>query len=102
MVAMSESLAEGVAKSVAVGLPPLSEGVALDPALCSFMESCFGVGFGDVRIHTGPWAAAAARALGARAFTFGSEIVFGKGEFLPESPEGRRLLAHELVHVVQQ
>jgi hypothetical protein len=66
------------------------------------MESRFGVGFGDVRIHTGSHANIAARRLGARAFTLGTDIYFGNGAYRPETVEGRRLLAHELAHVVQQ
>lgn len=77
-------------------------GVPLDSSTRSFMESRFGLPLGDVRVHTGPWAAAAARTLGARAFTLGHDIVFGDGQYKPESVEGQRLLAHELVHVVQQ
>jgi hypothetical protein len=55
-----------------------------------------------VRVHSGARAAAAARAVDARAYTVGSEIVFGAGQYRPESPAGRRLIAHELGHVVQQ
>jgi hypothetical protein len=77
-------------------------GVPLDSSTRSFMESRFGLPFGDVRVHTGPWAATGARALHSRAFTLGHNIVFGEGQYAPESVEGQRLLAHELVHVVQQ
>ena len=58
--------------------------------------------FSAVRIHAGPAAAEAARGVQARAYTVGHDIVFGSGEFAPEQPAGRRLLAHELVHVTQQ
>jgi hypothetical protein len=61
-----------------------------------------GVDFGRVRIHHGPQAAAAARAVQSRAFTVGSHLVFGDGEFQPRSNAGQRLLAHELAHVLQQ
>ena len=77
-------------------------GVPLDPSTRSFMESRFGVALGDVRVHAGAGAAAAARALNARAFTFGPHIVFGDQQYEPQSIEGQRLLAHELVHVIQQ
>jgi hypothetical protein len=63
------------------------------------MEARFGVSFGDVRIHADTRAAAAAAALGANAFTHGRSISFGTGRYDPGSPEGRRLLAHELAHV---
>lgn len=55
----------------------------------------------EVRVHTGGEAAASARSIGARAYTRGSDVVFGGGEYAPHSPPGRRLLAHELAHVVQ-
>jgi len=66
------------------------------------MEGRFGLPFADVRIHHGPSASALAEWLNARAFTFGNNIVFGAGEYAPATPTGNRLLAHELVHVVQQ
>jgi hypothetical protein len=55
-----------------------------------------------VRVHTGPEASGAALALNANAFTVGSDIVFGEGQFAPGRRDGLRLLAHELVHTVQQ
>ncbi len=58
--------------------------------------------FSDVRVHTDPAAGRAAEALGASAFTSGRHIVFAPRAFDPASPSGRRLLAHELAHVVQQ
>lgn len=77
-------------------------GQPLSPPLRAFYESRFGADFGDVRLHTGGAASQAARAIGARAFTAGSDIAFRSGAFRPETQEGRRLLAHELTHVVQQ
>lgn len=67
-----------------------------------FMEDRFGRSFANVRVHTGERAAEAARSVAAKAFTIGSEIVFGAGRWAPETYEGKRLLAHELTHVVQQ
>ena len=64
-------------------------------------ESGFGQRLDGVRLHSGSSAAGAAAALQARAFTVGSDIVFGAGELAPETPSGQRLLAHELAHVVQ-
>jgi hypothetical protein len=81
---------------------PRAAGVPLDLSVKSVMESRFGLAFDEVRIHAGPWAASAARALSARAFTFGHDIFFADGEYAPQSDPGRLLLAHELVHVVQQ
>ena len=65
-------------------------------------EGRMGADFSDVRIHDGAGAAAAARGLGARAFTLGSDISFAAGQYRPGEPAGRRLIAHELAHVVQQ
>ena len=77
-------------------------GAPLSPDLRGFFEPRFGRSLGDVRVHTGPGAAEAARAVHARAFTTGRDIVFGGGEFAPHREPGRRLLAHELAHVFQQ
>jgi hypothetical protein len=77
-------------------------GLPLPDGVRGFMESRFQTSFEDVRIHAGERSAQAALSVAARAFTIGSEIVFGAGEFAVESTAGRRLLAHELSHVVQQ
>ena len=68
----------------------------------AFFEPRFCHEFGRVRIHTDPQSADSARALNARAYTLGTHIVFGAGRYVPEIAAGRRLLAHELTHVVQQ
>lgn len=68
----------------------------------SFFEPRFGVDFSKIRIHNDSQAAHLASSINAKAFTFGQNIAFGKGHYHPESSQGRRLLAHELVHVVQQ
>jgi len=65
------------------------------------LEPKLGAGLGDVRVHTGGDSATAATQLGARAFTTGSDVHFGAGQFAPGTKEGDRLLAHELTHVVQ-
>jgi hypothetical protein len=67
-----------------------------------FFEPRFGHDFSRVRIHTDSRAARLARSVNARAFTLGHDIVFGSGEYSPETREGKHLLAHELTHVVQQ
>jgi hypothetical protein len=67
-----------------------------------FFEPRFGADFSQVRVHAGGQAAEAARAVNARAFTLGRDVVFGAGEYQPRSTEGQRLLAHELTHVMQQ
>lgn len=66
------------------------------------MESRFGYDFGGVRIHTDGRAVASAQALRAQAYTLGWHIVFGREQPPTASPQGRRLLAHELTHVAQQ
>jgi len=77
-------------------------GDPLPEATRSFFEPRFGHDFSRVRVHTDGQAADAARAVHARAYTLGSNIVFGPGEYVPGTTEGKRLLAHELTHVVQQ
>jgi hypothetical protein len=79
-----------------------SHGTPLDPGVRRDMEPLFGHDFGSVRVHTGEQAAASADAVDASAYATGSNIVFGRGQFAPETAPGRRLLAHELAHTVQQ
>ena len=67
-----------------------------------FFEPRFGYDFSNVRLHTDSKAAETARALRARAFTFGSHIAFGAGDYLPQTASGRRVMAHELAHIIQQ
>ena len=77
-------------------------GHALDPQLQREFQPRFGRDLGAVRVHTDPRAAESARSIHARAYTYGSHIAFGTGQYSPHSTDGRRLLAHELTHVVQQ
>ncbi len=77
-------------------------GVALPGAAAAFFAPRFGRDFSDVRVHSDGAANAGARAVHARAYTIGQDIVFGAGEFAPDTLHGQRLLAHELAHVVQQ
>jgi len=79
-----------------------SPGHSLDSEARAVMEPRFGRDFSDVRIHADSQAAASAEAVNARAYTVGSHIAFGSGQYAPGSPSGQRLLAHELTHVVQQ
>jgi hypothetical protein len=74
----------------------------LDRETQRFMESRIGYDFSKVKIHTDDRAAASAKAMGALAYTVGDSVVFSAGHYNPQSTEGRRLLAHELTHVVQQ
>ena len=68
----------------------------------AFFEPRFGTNFSQVRVHTDNEAAIAARNINARAFTASNNIAFASGEFSPETASGRKLLAHELTHIVQQ
>jgi hypothetical protein len=77
-------------------------GQSLDGATLASMEAHFGHDFSRVRVHTDAQAGGSARAVNALAYTVGRHIVFGPGQFAPGTPAGRRLLAHELTHVVQQ
>lgn len=79
-----------------------SPGRPLDLAVQQEMGHRFGRDFSRVRVHTDADAAQTARDVNARAFTVGTDIVFGPGRFSPATLDGRRLLAHELTHVVQQ
>src|SRR5262245_55221910 len=79
-----------------------SPGQPLDVATRAFMEPRFGHDFGQVRVHVDEMAAESARALGALAYTVGSNIVFSRRQYAPVAHTGRRLLAHELAHVEQQ
>lgn len=77
-------------------------GAPLKPALRKDMGQRFGHDFSQVRIHTGSVAEQSARDINANAYTAGNNIVFAAGQFSPETNSGKRLLAHELAHVVQQ
>lgn len=79
-----------------------SPGDPLPTATRAVMEPKFGRDFSRVRIHTGAAAAASARVVHAQAYTVGEDIVFAQGTYAPDSACGRRLLAHELAHTVQQ
>ncbi|HSS22520.1 MAG TPA: DUF4157 domain-containing protein [Pyrinomonadaceae bacterium] len=92
----------------ATGVPPIvhevlrSPGQPLDAKTRACMEPRFGHDFSKVRVHTDARAAESARAVNARAYSVGREVVFGSGQYLPHTPEGSKLLAHEMTHVVQQ
>ena len=80
----------------------LGGGRPLTAGVRSRMESAFGSGFSNVRIHTDGNAANLSDSLNARAFTVGQHVAFGSGEYRPGSLMGDALIAHELAHVVQQ
>lgn len=77
-------------------------GSPLDSDTKGFMESRLGADFGDVRVHTDGAASESAKSVQAHAYTVGSDVVFQSGKYAPESDSGKRMLAHELTHVVQQ
>jgi len=79
-----------------------TSGQPLDQSTRSFMEPRFGHDFSHVRVHTDRPAAEAARAVGAKAYTVGRDVVFALGQYAPQTREGSRLLAHELTHTMQQ
>jgi hypothetical protein len=79
-----------------------SSGQPLAASTRAFFGPRFGHDFSQVRIHTGGQAAEAAQAVKAKAFTVGQDMVFGEGQYSPETDKGQQLLAHELTHVVQQ
>jgi hypothetical protein len=91
-----------------IAAPPIvhevlrSPGQPLDPVTRAFMEPRFGYDFSEVRVHSDATAEQSARDVNAHAYTVGHDIVFGARRFVPDSHEGRRLIAHELTHVVQQ
>ncbi|MFL5256257.1 MAG: DUF4157 domain-containing protein, partial [Rhodopila sp.] len=76
-------------------------GQPLSASQRAFFEPRFGQDFSDVRLHTDSAAAESARTIQAKAFSFGQDLVFGEGEYAPDSQSGRRLLAHELAHVAR-
>lgn len=79
-----------------------SPGQPLDKDTRAYMEPRFGHDFSKVRVHTDAKAAESARALNALAYTVGRDVVFGNGQYAPYSSARRKLMAHELTHVVQQ
>ena len=104
-VQLSDPQTDGAA---AASAPPVvdevlrSPGAPLDHGTRGFMEALFAHDFRDVRLHSDAKAAESARAVNALAYTVGSNVVLGAGQHSPHTDAGRRLLAHELTHVVQQ
>ncbi len=98
----------GAGTQATPGVPPIisevlrGSGQPLDGAIRSFMEQRLGHDFSRVRIHTGEQADQSTQAVNALAYTVGRDVVFERGQYAPETDAGRRLLAHELTHVVQQ
>ncbi len=79
-----------------------SSGQAMSESIRQFFEPRFGRAFSDVKVHTDSMAAKSTQSINAFAYTTGSDIVFNSGQYSPDSENGKRLIAHELTHVVQQ
>jgi hypothetical protein len=79
-----------------------SPGQPLDHSTREFFESSFDHDFSDVRMHTDRQAVESAESVNALAYTVGRDVVFGAGQYAPETEGGKELLAHELAHVMQQ
>ncbi len=77
-------------------------GQQMPESLRAHFETRFGHDFSGVRLHTGSQAAEAAQKINAKAFTVGREVAFAAGQYAPGTEAGKRLLAHELTHVIQQ
>jgi hypothetical protein len=77
-------------------------GSSLPQGTRSFMENAFSTDFSSVKIHTDSQASEMSKGISAKAFTTGNDIYFKSGEYSPNSENGKKLLAHELTHVVQQ
>jgi len=99
----STNVAPEVTPSISSGIQSLQGGGRpLSVPERSFFEPRFGADFSNVRIHNDTRAASVTRSVNARAFTLGHNVVFGAGEYSPDASSGRKLLAHELTHVLQQ
>ncbi len=98
--AAAQPMVRGNATQVpsSVNLSAPGGGQPLTPAVQQKMETVFGTSFKDVRVHVGPQA----QQIGAQAFTLGSNLYFAPGQYNLHSPQGQRLIGHELAHVVQQ
>jgi hypothetical protein len=79
-----------------------NSGQRMPAAIRRFFEPKFGHDFSDVKIHTDAVAAKSAQSINALAYTTGNNIVFNSGQYSPETGSGKKLMAHELTHVVQQ
>ena len=97
-----DSTSESSAPPIVNEVLKSESGTSLDSATRSFMESRFGYDFSQVQVHTDAQASRSAQSVNALAYTVGSNVVFREGQYTPGTTEGKRLLAHELTHVVQQ
>ena len=96
-------LAQEFSPPAEVGIQSMKGGgQPLPKSTRAFFEPRFGYDFSNVRVHADAQALEAAQSINARAFTIGQNVVFGSGHYAPETTAGKRLLAHELTHVMQQ
>ena len=77
-------------------------GQSLSESDQSFFENRMGADFSNVKVHTGSSSDQINRSISSRAFTTGNDVFFKQGEYNPGTSEGRKLMAHELTHVIQQ
>ena len=84
------------------GVIPFGGGRPLPVVTAQFFSAKMGHDFSRVEVYTGPEAADSAKQLNAQAYTIGNRVVFNDGRYDPETEKGKKLLAHELVHVMQQ
>lgn len=99
--AADQTLSGGVVGEADINIPR-GGGQPLPESARTYFEPRFGYDFSQVRIHTDAPAAESARAVNALAYTVAADVVFGAEQYAPETTDGKRLLAHELTHVVQQ
>ena len=102
-----QKMSDGQATSASVAPPGVHEvinssGEPLDQATRAFFEPRFGRTFSNVRVHSDAAAARSARSINALAYAAGKHLAFAPGQFTPQTPQGKQLLAHELAHVAQQ
>jgi hypothetical protein len=107
MTKAADTVAAPTAETPGFAPPSVQEtltrpGRPLEAPVRDRMESRLGHDFSRVRVHSDAGAAASARAVGAQAYTVGSDVVFGAGGYAPQTTGGASLLAHELAHTVQQ
>lgn len=100
--AVTEMLQRDEEESPVHGVIGRGGGQALDDGTRATMEGAFGADFGSVRVHTDAAASDSAKTVQAHAYTVGENVVFQSGNYSPGSDSGKRMLAHELTHVVQQ
>lgn len=100
---VQQTAGNGAMRAVMTGAPlPGSNGAPLPPALRQEMETAFDASFEDVRVHRDAAASESARSVAAKAYTSGKHVYFARDRYAPDTSEGKRLLAHELAHVIQQ